>query len=141
MPAGLLNGIRVLDLGTGISAPWCAKILADYGAEVIKVETPGTGDATRPQNRGLLPVCFALLRRRPLRRLLRSSSSDDPVVRIRSPNFSESFFLRVWRARIFVMPAAYTIDAMRVAQAKLERLVIASFYTTCCRTVRSFPRS
>ena len=47
MPAGLLNGIRVLDLGCGISAPWCAKILSDYGADVIKVETPGSGDATR----------------------------------------------------------------------------------------------
>ena len=47
MPAGLLSGYRVLDLGSGISAPWCTKILADYGAEVIKVETPGLGDATR----------------------------------------------------------------------------------------------
>lgn len=47
MPAGLLNGFRVLDLGSGISAPWCAKILADYGAEVIKVETPGSGDDGR----------------------------------------------------------------------------------------------
>ena len=41
MPAGLLSGYRVLDLGSGISDPWCTKILADYGAEVIKVETPG----------------------------------------------------------------------------------------------------
>ena len=47
MPAGLLNGIRVLDLGSGISGPWCAKIPADYGAEVIKVESPGSGDAAR----------------------------------------------------------------------------------------------
>ena len=47
MPAGLLSGLRVLDLGSGISGPWCAKILADYGAEVIKVETPGSGDAPR----------------------------------------------------------------------------------------------
>ena len=47
MPAGLLSGLRVLDLGSGVSGPWCAKLLADYGAEVIKVEPPGSGDATR----------------------------------------------------------------------------------------------
>jgi crotonobetainyl-CoA:carnitine CoA-transferase CaiB-like acyl-CoA transferase len=47
MPADLLDGLKVLDLGSGISAPWCSKILADYGAEVIKVEPPGTGDASR----------------------------------------------------------------------------------------------
>ena len=38
MPAELLSGLRVLELGSGISAPWCCKILADYGAEVIKIE-------------------------------------------------------------------------------------------------------
>ena len=47
MPAGLLSGFCVLDVGSGISAPWCTKILADYGAEVIKVETPGSGDSAR----------------------------------------------------------------------------------------------
>ena len=47
MPAGLLSGFRVLELGSGISAPWCCKILADYGAEVIKIESPGCGDGTR----------------------------------------------------------------------------------------------
>ena len=47
MPAGLLNGFRVLDFGSGISGPWCCKILADYGAEVIKIEQPAIGDASR----------------------------------------------------------------------------------------------
>ena len=47
MPAGLLDGFRVLDLGSGISGPWCAKLLADYGADVIKLEIPGCGDDAR----------------------------------------------------------------------------------------------
>ncbi len=47
MPAGLLSGLRVIDFGSGISGPWCAKLLADYGAEVIKVEPPDCGDGAR----------------------------------------------------------------------------------------------
>ena len=43
----MLNGIRVLELGGHTSAPFCAKLLAQYGAEVIKVEPPTTGDPAR----------------------------------------------------------------------------------------------
>ena len=42
-----LAGLRVLDLGTRIAAPFCAGILGEQGAEVIKVEDPVWGDATR----------------------------------------------------------------------------------------------
>ena len=43
----MLGGLRVLDLGPGIAPSFCAKMLADYGAEVIKVEPPGNGDPAR----------------------------------------------------------------------------------------------
>jgi len=42
-----LKGIRVLDLGTFIAGPHCATILGEFGAEVIKVEPPNTGDSLR----------------------------------------------------------------------------------------------
>ncbi len=43
----MLDGLRVLDLGPGVAPSFCAKLLADYGAEVIKVEPPGQGDPAR----------------------------------------------------------------------------------------------
>ena len=45
--AGPLDGLRVLDLGTRIAAPFCAGLLGEQGAEVIKIEQPGTGDFMR----------------------------------------------------------------------------------------------
>ena len=43
----ILEGIKVIDCGSFIAAPICATVMADFGADVIKIEPPGIGDAYR----------------------------------------------------------------------------------------------
>ena len=47
MPYSLLAGLRVLEVGAMLSAPYCGKLLADAGARVVKLEPPAVGDAAR----------------------------------------------------------------------------------------------
>jgi CoA:oxalate CoA-transferase len=47
MPAGALADLTVLDLTHHIAGPYCTKLLATYGAEVMKIERPGSGDPSR----------------------------------------------------------------------------------------------
>src|SRR5512145_1438631 len=42
-----LEGVRILDVGTRIAAPFAATLLGDFGAEVVKIEQPGVGDFMR----------------------------------------------------------------------------------------------
>jgi crotonobetainyl-CoA:carnitine CoA-transferase CaiB-like acyl-CoA transferase len=44
---GPLDGLRVIDVGTRIGAPFCAGLLGEWGAEVVKIEQPGSGDFMR----------------------------------------------------------------------------------------------
>jgi crotonobetainyl-CoA:carnitine CoA-transferase CaiB-like acyl-CoA transferase len=53
MSEALFDNLKVIDLSSFVAGPYCAKLLADFGADVIKVEPPGTGDEAR--NRGPYP--------------------------------------------------------------------------------------
>jgi formyl-CoA transferase len=46
-PEGALTGIRVVEMGQLIAGPFCGQLLGDMGAEVVKIESPGTGDPMR----------------------------------------------------------------------------------------------
>ena len=65
-PRGRLSGIRVLDLSRVLAGPYCSALLADLGAEIIKIEMPGRGDDSRelgPFREGE-SIYFSILNRR-----------------------------------------------------------------------------
>lgn len=59
----LLDGVRVLELGNFISGPYAGQLLAEFGAEVVKVEKPGTGDPFRGFSSGDLSPQFCAYNR------------------------------------------------------------------------------
>src|SRR5262245_10867820 len=72
-PLGPLEGIRIIDLTSMLSGPWATMILADQGADVIKVEEPRLGDHTRAYGNRRNGFCCSLAN---LNRSRRSTDSD-----------------------------------------------------------------
>jgi len=62
MAEGALSGLRLIEMGQLIAGPFCGQLMADHGAEVIKVEPPKVGDAMRNWGQGI-PLWFSVVAR------------------------------------------------------------------------------
>lgn len=60
---GPLHGIRVVEMGQLIAGPFCGQLLGDFGADIIKIESPGTGDALRQWGQPGYPLFWEVLGR------------------------------------------------------------------------------
>lgn len=81
---GPLTDIRVIELGQLIAGPFCGQLLADMGADVIKVEPPGSGDPMRSWGRGEFPLWWSVCARnkRCITANLREPEGQDLVRRL-----------------------------------------------------------
>ena len=89
-----LQGLKVVSLGASVSAPLCARFLADLGADVIKVEKPGTGDFARGWDEVLPGVSSAHLWCNPNKRSI--------TLNLKSPKGCEALGRLVERADVFL---------------------------------------
>ncbi len=80
---GPLDGIRIVEQGTFITGPCCGMMLADLGADVIKIETPGTGDPYRSYQTGIYSPHFQAYNRNKRSIALDLKSSADADIRDR----------------------------------------------------------
>lgn len=150
-PAGIdgnaaLSGLRVLDLGTFIAGPFCATVLGEFGADVVKVEPPGAGDSLRRLGTGtecgdtLLWLsegrnkrCVSLDLRKPQGRalLLRLAAQCDVVVENYRPGTLEKWGLGYEALRaankgvVLVRISAYGQDGPLRAQPGFARVAHA----------------
>lgn len=81
---GPLTDIRVIELGQLIAGPFCGQLMADMGADVIKVEAPGKGDPMREWGRGEFPLWWSVCARnkRCITANLREPEGQDLVRRL-----------------------------------------------------------
>lgn len=123
MPGRVLDGIRILDLTRVLAGPFATAILADLGAEVVKVERPGTGDDYRygPSARGQTSLSFQNTNRgkRSVTLDVRTDEGRELLLRLaeRSDALVENFRAG-WLASRGLGPP--------VLQARNPRLVVAS---------------
>ncbi|HKV55039.1 MAG TPA: CoA transferase [Candidatus Binataceae bacterium] len=111
--AGPLDGIRIVDLTQMISGPMATMILADQGAEVIKVEPPGSGDLTRAlggRRHGMSPT-FAVANR----------NKRSVVIDLKQPNGVELLKRLVARADLMVQNfRPGTVERMGIGESAMR---------------------
>jgi crotonobetainyl-CoA:carnitine CoA-transferase CaiB-like acyl-CoA transferase len=106
----LLEGIRVLEISHAVAGPTASQILADYGAEIIKIEKPGTGDIFRDVpgmgptmflavNRGKKSVALDLKSREGLQLFYRLVSPCDVVIENMGPGVAAGLGVNYSRIR------------------------------------------
>ncbi len=139
---GPLDGLRVIDVGTRIGAPFCAGLLGEWGAEVVKVEQPGTGDFMRGigpfvdgyslfwavEGRGRKSATCDLRKPEGQDLFRRLASSADVVCENFRPGTMEEWGLgpdRLDPGLVFVRISAFGQDGPYAARPGLDRLGVA----------------
>src|SRR3981081_933678 len=121
--SGPLAGIRIIDMTTRLSGPWAAMILADQGADVIKVEVPETGDHVRSlgnQRAGMSAMFLNINRNK------RSVSID-----VKNPRGRESVRERAKGADVFLQNfRPGVVDRLGVGEADIRRVAPNIIYTS-----------
>lgn len=113
--AGVLDGVRVVDLSTVILGPWATQQLGDMGADVIKVETPG-GDTTRQIGEARNPGMASFF-------MGTNRNKRSVVIDIRKPEGRDALFRLVGTADVLVhnmrpsIAAKLGMDEARFAEA------------------------
>ena len=138
-----LAGVRVLDVGTRIAAPFCAGLLGEQGAEVIKIEQPGTGDFQRDigpfedgyslfwavEGRGRRSVTLDLRRPEGQDLFRRLAATTDVVVENFRPGTLEGWGIDPGacdQRLVWVRISAYGQDGPHAERPGLDRTAIAT---------------
>jgi crotonobetainyl-CoA:carnitine CoA-transferase CaiB-like acyl-CoA transferase len=121
--SGPLAGIRIIDMTTMLSGPWAAMILADQGADVVKVEVPGTGDHVRSlgnQRAGMSAMFLNINRNK------RSVSID-----VKNPRGREIVLDLAKGADVFMQNfRPGVVDRLGVGEADIRRVAPNILYTS-----------
>lgn len=123
--AGALEGIKILELASYVTGPFASVLLADLGAQVIKIETPGEGDPFRGWGEKLYAATFCSLNRnkKSLTLDIRKSESREVLLKLleRSDVLIENFRPGVMERR------GLGYDAVRVVNPKIIYCSISGF--------------